>query len=330
MSQQLRTWKEIAHHLGVSVRTAQNWERERRLPIHRISSEKSQVRALAKELDDWLAEQEQPRPVGAPPPLTMHMASATRASHLPVPPHLHIGHLCLCCLLYAGLFVLDLILEIAYQFDKLGAAALVVAPLVAAWIATSSALSLWTAWRWIAIGRRGGFALLTITFTAAAMLVFALLTCISVLPTTPVTLLRFPAQPAEIAYFKNILFYFLPLIICVWLVPFHFTACLFRQLQAGGAEVVLAVLERRVSAWARFDALYLSVRWLVAGMFLEGLASVILTQDLLRNLVFTRYTNLFMILAVTKSASYFALGVLCVTWYSRVLSGIRAACMQIS
>lgn len=329
MSRQLRTWKEIAHHLNVSVRTAQNWERERCLPVRRITGEKPQVRALADELDVWFAGLEQPPSGGAPPSPTAQQAAAAASivsSDPAVQPNLHMGHLGVCCAVYSALFVLDLFLEISYQFDKLGRAAAITAPFVAAWIVASSALGLWASWRWIVAGRRGGFALLFITFAATAMLVFAALTFTSVLPTHSVALLRFPSQPAEIAYLKNVVFYFLPLVTTVWLVPFHFVACVYRRLQDSGHQQVLALLERQASGRGAVDALYIRPRWLVCGMFLVGFASIILTQDLLRNLLPSRYTDLYMALALAKSASYFALGMLCITWYSRVLAGIRAAC----
>lgn len=52
-SRQLTSWKEIAHHLGVNVRTAQKWERERGLPVHRVSGARSRVSADASTLDAW-------------------------------------------------------------------------------------------------------------------------------------------------------------------------------------------------------------------------------------------------------------------------------------
>lgn len=49
----LQTWKEIAKYLGVSVRTAQNRERDAELPVHHGSGEKGQVWALTAEIDAW-------------------------------------------------------------------------------------------------------------------------------------------------------------------------------------------------------------------------------------------------------------------------------------
>ncbi len=49
---ELRTWKQVATHLGVAVRTAQNYERENGLPIKRLG-ETGQIVALTSELDTW-------------------------------------------------------------------------------------------------------------------------------------------------------------------------------------------------------------------------------------------------------------------------------------
>lgn len=52
-SQELRSWKEIAAHLGVNVRTAQKWERERGLPVRRAVGARGRVFADAAELTAW-------------------------------------------------------------------------------------------------------------------------------------------------------------------------------------------------------------------------------------------------------------------------------------
>lgn len=49
----LSSWKEIADHLGVNVRTAQKWERERGLPVRRLPGTKGRVSAERAALDAW-------------------------------------------------------------------------------------------------------------------------------------------------------------------------------------------------------------------------------------------------------------------------------------
>lgn len=52
----LSSWKEIAHHLGVDVRTAQRWQKNTDIPIRRQPTEcRSHPFAYADELDQWIA-----------------------------------------------------------------------------------------------------------------------------------------------------------------------------------------------------------------------------------------------------------------------------------
>ena len=65
---QLNGWKEIAAHLGKSVRAAQRWERELGLPVHRIKTVAGQaVFASRREIDDWRRTVEAPRDEAPPP-----------------------------------------------------------------------------------------------------------------------------------------------------------------------------------------------------------------------------------------------------------------------
>jgi len=51
----LRSWKEIARHMGTSVRTVQRWENELRLPVRRIEARRGAVVfAFPSELDSWV------------------------------------------------------------------------------------------------------------------------------------------------------------------------------------------------------------------------------------------------------------------------------------
>ena len=54
--QMLNSWKEIAAYLDRGVRTVQRWERDLRLPVHRIGAGKrSPVFASVHELKFWMA-----------------------------------------------------------------------------------------------------------------------------------------------------------------------------------------------------------------------------------------------------------------------------------
>jgi len=52
-SQELTSWKEIADYLGITVRTAQKWEKTRGLPVNRTAGTRGRISALTGELDAW-------------------------------------------------------------------------------------------------------------------------------------------------------------------------------------------------------------------------------------------------------------------------------------
>ena len=54
----LRSWKAIAAHLGVDVRTAQRWHQRNPLPIHRPLEGRQQPLVYADELDEWVRRRE--------------------------------------------------------------------------------------------------------------------------------------------------------------------------------------------------------------------------------------------------------------------------------
>jgi len=54
-NRRLDAWKEIAEYIGRDVRTAIRWERERRLPVHRVpGGKRGAVFAFTHEIDGWL------------------------------------------------------------------------------------------------------------------------------------------------------------------------------------------------------------------------------------------------------------------------------------
>jgi hypothetical protein len=68
---ELSSWKEIAAYLGVGLRTAQIWEQERALPVHRLPGGRGRVLANVAELDAWkrsgALQTTEPLPAAPPP-----------------------------------------------------------------------------------------------------------------------------------------------------------------------------------------------------------------------------------------------------------------------
>jgi hypothetical protein len=82
---QLRGWKEIAAHLGVSERTAKRWEGARSLPVHRVpGTSRDVVLANADELASWLAART--AGVGAPDVQVKDVGDGNRLDRGDLPP----------------------------------------------------------------------------------------------------------------------------------------------------------------------------------------------------------------------------------------------------
>lgn len=80
----LTSWKDIANHLGKSVRTAQRWERYLGLPVRRPTRRPwGIVLATVAELDDWVAQQlsvrRDARPAAAEEPRRCSQCEALKA-----------------------------------------------------------------------------------------------------------------------------------------------------------------------------------------------------------------------------------------------------------
>lgn len=56
---ELHGWKQIADHLGITVRAAQNWEKAKGLPIRRMSGARGRVFAAIADLERWRQSQTQ-------------------------------------------------------------------------------------------------------------------------------------------------------------------------------------------------------------------------------------------------------------------------------
>ena len=59
MNDRLDGWKAVAAHVRKSVRTAQRWERELGLPVHRMQTETGEiVYGLVSEIEAWVRDRE--------------------------------------------------------------------------------------------------------------------------------------------------------------------------------------------------------------------------------------------------------------------------------
>lgn len=70
---ELQGWKQIADHLNVTERTAQNWARRQRMPVHHLPGRKGRVFVQAAELDAWKLTGPAPAPAAVRRAITVRL-----------------------------------------------------------------------------------------------------------------------------------------------------------------------------------------------------------------------------------------------------------------
>ena len=236
----------------------------------------------------------------------------------------HLWHVLLSCTLYALLYSVALLVEVAYQFDQLGRTALKITPLVFLWIFCTSVAGLLAGWRRILSDKTTGLLLSLVTFISAGLLLYAGLS--KFLPHRLITEAEFQTYPAHGAYLKSI-YYFLPLGIIFMILPFHFILSMQRELRYGRHQVVLALLTGRRWAAAPAGTLYLKARWLVILLLVAAPIALAVLAHLFESLKPSTYSGLFIQLVQWRSLLYFILGLECSVWYFLMLNEIKRQCL---
>lgn len=238
----------------------------------------------------------------------------------------HTIHVLVASALYALLYVVGLLSEVAYAFDRLGGAALRIAPLVFLWILATSVLALWGCWKCLVQRRVAGLAVSIGAFASAALLLYGAL-CFF-LPASPITQASFQTYTAQAAYMKGIR-YALPLAAVFCLVPFHFVVAMQRELKDDHHRLGLALLTGESWAVAPPSAFFIRVRSLWVTLLVLLLISIPMSSHLFDHLTAGPYMNLFTHLMQLRWILYFGFALECLAWYSRALNEIKRECLLV-
>ena len=227
-------------------------------------------------------------------------------------------------LLYAALFSLSLVFEVAYEFDRFGRVAVWTAAIMFPVVAILALMGVAADWKLTAKNpARGLWASVVCVFLSA---VAAVAGAWLVLPNRPITVMRIAAHPAPAAFLKDVI-YCLPLWIMFVVIPFHAVVSLQREALAGRRNNVLNCL------WGDKKALLprgcIMLRPWHLGLLL-GFAtptSFYLTAHLLDNLVPSTYMTLFVFLIQLRTLAYFSLGLASLLWYIHSLNELKRECV---
>jgi DNA-binding winged helix-turn-helix (wHTH) protein len=228
----------------------------------------------------------------------------------------HAAHVLTVGLLYGAYYVVSLLVEVMYQFDRFGRSALKVAPLVFLGMAVSATTSLEVDRRLTQNGRDKGLlaSVIFVLFTAAIL--FGLMTFF--VPSFPITESVLQTYPAQAAFLKDMT-YIVLLVILFVILPFHFIVATQRRLARDknytAQREARANQEQHLPYWSFWALAILLVVFLIM--------SVMMTARLLDNLKPNPYHNLFVQLAYLRGALFFGLGIYCLVWYRTALNGIK-------
>lgn len=236
----------------------------------------------------------------------------------------HLAHALISSGLYAALYAVGLLGEIAYQFDHYGRAGIWVAVGIFCWIFVTSLAGLAVDWILTRDGSRKGIAASAAIFLCSAFVAFGA-ACLF-LPTNPVTEMNWQTYTAQAAYLKDII-YFIVLLLIFLVPPFHFVLAMQRELRAGRHKAILSLLTGdklsltpRSVFYPRFWALALILSVIVG-------VSVFLHHNLMSNLKPGVYMNLFANLIQARLILYYLLAAECLYWYYQSLNELKRECV---
>jgi hypothetical protein len=236
----------------------------------------------------------------------------------------HLLYVLACCAIYAGLFAVGLVAEIAYEFDRYGKTSLVVAFVIYLSVFVSSLTGFTVIYKFTRKGRSLGLFISFLIFLASATLVFAG-ACLF-LPSVHVTQARFQTYTAQAAYLKTII-YFLLLVPFFLLAPFHFIVAVQKEMESNDRRRVLKMLTGGSLIVYPKGSFYVRP-WVLLVMWSVMIATAFfLHSNLFNNLIPSTYMNLFSILIYVRLILYLFLGLTCLTWYYQALNDINYKCL---
>ncbi len=230
----------------------------------------------------------------------------------------------LASLIYAILYGVALLVEVAYQYDQYAGSAPYVAVGASAWILMTTLTALWLDWRLTLAGRSSGLKTSILVFFAGALVLF-LAICLY-LPTTPITELSFQAYPAQAAYLKTT-GYFIVLALIYFMPTYHFILAMQRELLSGHYVLTADLLRDQPLSVSPKGTVYPKfwVLTLILAIFIG--ISWFLHHNLMSNLRPGPYQWLFSNLILTRLLLFYLLAAVCLLWYYLSLNELKRECL---
>ncbi|WP_291986125.1 hypothetical protein [Luteitalea sp.] len=237
----------------------------------------------------------------------------------------HSAHAALGAVLYAAMFAIPVLVELAYQWDRYGRLALLCAPPVFAAMLTVTLLALW---QLTAAARTGGYGLVRglACLVGGAAGVVAIV--VAVMPVAPTVEAAFKTYPAHLGYLKSA--FYAHLVGPAFLVlPFAFVTSMQRELQRKRHQQVLWLIDGDSRAAAPRGVHRVSLGSLLIYLGLLFTFHVVGVSHLFDNLSESPYRTFFMALVMVRVGISLLLPCACVWWFKSSLDDLRRECLAV-
>lgn len=238
----------------------------------------------------------------------------------------HRWHSIIASLLYAALYAVALLVEVAYQYDQYRQTAPWVAMAIFVWIFLTSLAGLTLDWKLTHRGSQHGLKAAAGVFVAAAVL--ATLGVLLYLPAAPVSELSLQAYTAQAAYLKTVL-YFQVFLFTFLLPPFHFILAAQRECVEGRQKLIGGLLSGAGLAVAPRGTIYPRFSVLVSLLVIILGVSLFLHQNLMNHLRPGPYMSLFSNLIFLRLILFYGFAAKCLHWYYLALNELKRECVVV-
>lgn len=250
-----------------------------------------------------------------PPAASMRRLQLSLAGHAP--------YVICASAIYAAYFGVALLVEIAYQFDRYGSTARLIAIVISCFVFLSSLLGLSLGTQRTLAGSRGSLLVSVAVFVVGASAVF--IGARRFLPAESITLAKFQTFTAQAAYLKD-LCYIVPLGLTYLVLPFHFIVAMERELRSEAPDLAVNLLTGEKPSASPRGTVFLRIWFLLLFLILMLTYSLIARTHLFDNLKDGMYMSLFQSLIHVRIVLFFGLAILCLAWYYRALEELRRDC----
>lgn len=337
---ELTGWRQIAGYLGVSVRTAQAYERCFGLPVHRLPGKKGRLWATSDELTAWKQRQsgqdaarlgesggsptDHPADSGVDDASFGLVETEAEISHQRNQPFAgHLTHALVSSALLALMLGSSILLEVAFAYNRYAGLVRMASPLllVASMAATMLCLALDV--KLTQQGKSFGLAVSVMALACSAAVNYAVIR--PFLPAYPLTQATFQTWTAQAAYLKGVV-YCTAFASVFLLVTFHFVIAMQKEFLDGERQAGLDLLSKPWLGVAPPGAPFLPP-WVFGVLLLVGAVySILSSAHLLEALKVTPYTNLFIQMIQIRWVLFLVLGGECCWWYYAAINEFKRDC----